>query len=209
MDMTFSPSPLPNHLSERALDDYRLVQTAITGCQNAYAILLKRYRQAVFNLMFQRTRNAHDAADLTMEAFGKAFRRLQAYSPTHAFSTWLFRIALNNCIDHARRKRVRIQPSGDTFQDTAASWAPLHLSEFATPEDRLIRLQQIGLLRELLPKLSPDHREMINMRYYEDLSYEEMAERLGLPLGTVKARLHRAKDALHKLLQTPGAQAHF
>lgn len=205
MDMTIAPA----HLSARACEDYRLVQTAIAGNQHAYAALLHRYRPAVFQLMFQRTRNAADAADLTIEAFGKAFRRLAAYSPTHAFSTWLFRIALNNCIDHVRRKRLRVQPVGDTFAE--ADCSPLHrlAADLLSPEDDMIRRQRIGLVRGLQTRLTDEHRDMIEMRFYEDLSYEEMAERLDLPLGTVKARLHRAKQALYKMLQAPGAKAYL
>ncbi len=210
MDMTLAPSA-PAHFSARALDDYRLVQTAMGGCQHAYAALLKRYRPAVYHLMFQRTRNGHDAADLTMEAFGKAFRRLNAYAPTHAFSTWLFRIALNNCIDHVRRKRLRIQPVGDTYAAANADFSLLDQArtDFLTPEDDIIRRQRIGLMQGLLTRLSAEHREMIEMRFYEDMSYDEMAARLCLPLGTVKARLHRAKETLHKMLQAPGAEAYL
>lgn len=195
----FSPS-LPAHFSERAREDYQLVQTAISGCQKAYATLLRRYRPVVFQLMLQRTRNAQDAADLTMEAFGKAFRRLAAYAPTHAFSTWLMRIALNNCIDHARRKRVRIKAAGDSGSENTAEGALLLQipAEAPGPEEQMIRLQRIGITQNLLRQLSADHQAMIDMRYYQDLSYEEMAERLDLPLGTVKARLHRAKEALYK-----------
>lgn len=210
MDLTLALAT-PQHLNARAREDYRLVQTAVGGCQHAYAALLRRYRPAVFHLMFQRTRNSDDAADLTMEAFGKAFRRLAAYAPTHAFSTWLFRIALNNCIDHARRKRLRIQPAGDTYATETGETLPHERrpDSALTPEEELIRSQKIGLMRALLTRLSPEHRAMIEMRFYEDLRYDEMAERLDLPVGTVKARLHRAKEALYKMLQAPGAEAYL
>lgn len=208
MDMITAPA----HFNARACEDYRLVQTAIAGSQDAYAALLRRYRPAVFHLMFQRTRCAADAADLTMEAFGKAFRRLAAYAPTHAFSTWLFRIALNNCIDHVRRKRLRVQPVGDAYAAASTDFSLLNRArtdDTPSPEDELIRRQRIGLLRGLQTRLTEQHRDMIEMRFYEDLSYEEMAERLKLPLGTVKARLHRAKEALYKMLQAPGAKAYL
>lgn len=200
MDVTLYSPSLPAHFSERAREDYQLVQTAISGCQKAYATLLRRYRPVVFQLMFQRTRNAQDAADLTMEAFGKAFRKLAAYAPTHAFSTWLMRIALNNCIDHARRKRVRIKAAGDSGGEHLPEGSLLHQipTEAPGPEEQLIRLQRIGVMQNLLRQLSPEHQAMIDMRYYQDLSYEEMAGQLQLPLGTVKARLHRAKEALYK-----------
>lgn len=204
--------PAPSaHLNSRAHDDYRLVQTAMTGNQNAYATLLQRYRPAVYRLMFQRTRNAADAADLTMEAFGKAFRRLASYAPTHAFSTWLFRIALNNCIDHVRRRRLPMLTIGDAYGAAESDAWPLQQArtDLPTPEDELIRRQRIGLLRELLTRLTAEHQAMIELRYYEELSYEEMAGQLDLPLGTVKARLHRAKEALYKMLQAPGAKAYF
>lgn len=197
-------------LSSRAQDDYALVLTAVAGNQRAYATLLERYRPAIFQLMLKRVNNKAEAVDLTMEAFGKAFNRLSSYSPSYAFSTWLYKIAMNNCIDYVRKKRITMVQVGDAY---AASDADVNLARYArsssnTPEDDLIRRQRIDLMQQLLVKLNPRYRRMIELRYYEDLSYEEISTKLNLPLGTVKAQLYRAKEALYKMLNTPGASAY-
>jgi RNA polymerase sigma-70 factor (ECF subfamily) len=145
-----------------------------------------------------------------MEAFGKAFNRLPSYSPSYAFSTWLFKIAMNNCIDYVRKKRMTLVQVGDAY---AASDADVNLARYArsasdTPEDDLIRRQRIDLMQQLLVKLNPRYRRMIELRYYDDLSYEEISKQLDLPLGTVKAQLFRAKEALYNMLQSPGASAY-
>ena len=95
-------------LSLRANEDFELVQSAIDGSQQAYAVLMNRYRHPVFHKMLKMVKNPNDADDLTLEAFGKAFNKLESYVPHYAFSTWLFRIAINNCIDHIRKKKVKV-----------------------------------------------------------------------------------------------------
>jgi RNA polymerase sigma-70 factor (ECF subfamily) len=198
--------------STRADEDHRLVATAISGCQHAYAQLLARYRPAIFQLMLQRVKNPEDAQDLTMEAFEKAFRRLHYFTPTHAFSTWLFRIALNNLIDFTRRKHpavVRFGDASDSGPGFSSDWLYNRRSDMPTPEEALMREQRIGLIQHLLDRLDERYRRMIELRYYEDMSYEEIAQRLDLPIGTVKAQLYRAKENLYTMLQTPQARAHI
>lgn len=192
-----------------AQDDYQLVQTAVAGNQDAYSALHRRYQKVVFQFMLQRVKNPVEAEDLTMEAFEKAFFNLSSYTPTHAFSTWLFKIALNNCIDHSRKKRVPVMWL-DGVANVAgfdSDWLKNNYTEGNTPEEALIRKQRMGLVRSLLGRLSDPHRRLIEMRYYEELSYDDIAQQLGVPLGTVKAQLFRAKGSLCKLLQTPYAQA--
>ncbi|HIH99008.1 MAG TPA: sigma-70 family RNA polymerase sigma factor, partial [Nitrosopumilus sp.] len=96
------------HLSDKAQQDYALVKLAIDGKQTAYAELMGRYRESIYFMMLKMVKNQDDADDLTIEAFGKAFNRLEQYSPNFAFSTWLFKIASNNCIDFIRKKRVSV-----------------------------------------------------------------------------------------------------
>src|SRR3989339_2161711 len=99
----------PNH-SENALHDFKLVEAAKTGDQKAYAELLGRYRDTIYFMLLKMVKNKADADDLTIEAFGKAFKNIQQYSPQFAFSTWLFKIATNNCIDYLRKeKNIAIQ----------------------------------------------------------------------------------------------------
>ncbi len=141
------------------------------------------------------TNNPVDAEDLTIEAFGKAFKHLQQYTLEYAFSTWLFRIAANNCIDYLR-KRNRIQYTseinpGEKNRKGFASNLP---SPNPGPEEIIIAKQKIKLMREVVEKLKPHYRMLVEMRYFRELSYEEIAVELDLPLGTVKAKLFRARD---------------
>ena len=194
-----------------AQDDYQLVQTAVAGNQDAYTALHRRYQKAVFQFMLQRVKNPVEAEDLTMEAFEKAFFNLSSYAPTHAFSTWLFRIALNNCIDHNRKKRLPVVWLDGSVQVAGFDSDLLKRSftEAATPEEILIREQRLRWVKSLLARLSDPYRRLIELRYYEEMSYEDIAQHLGVPLGTVKAQLFRAKESLYKLLRTPHAQAHL
>lgn len=198
-------APSPYYLTHRAYEDYELVQQAVRGNQKAYASLLDRYQQSVYHTMFRMVRNSEDATDLTMEAFGKAFCNLISYVPRHAFSTWLFKIAINNCIDHIRRKRLILMSLDDSIEADAENEFGDSLRDRArNPEEQFIRKQRLDSMRQALMQLDRKYRLMLEMRYFEELSYDEIAEEMKLPLGTVKAQLFRAKELLYELLQKPG-----
>lgn len=197
-----------NNLSERALEDYQLVCRAVEeNDQLAYADLMERYRDSIFHTMLKMVHNRDDADDLTIEAFGKAFRKLNSYTPTYAFSTWLFKIATNNCIDFIRKKRMKTlsidEPMGD---DDSKDYSNNLKAKSLDPEERFIRQQRSKILRELLERLSEKYRRMIELRYFEELSYQEIADKLDLPIGTVKAQLFRAKELLLDVLKTSKAK---
>ncbi len=189
------------HLSDKAQQDLVLVKAAIEGKQSAYAELMDRYRESIYYMMLKMVKNQDDADDLTIEAFGKAFSRLEQYSPSFAFSTWLFKIASNNCIDFIRKKRISVT-SMDTGRTTDDGEVIFFDAKSATldPEETIIQNQKIKLMRNLVSKLKPRYRELIEKRYFEELSYEEIAEELNLPLGTVKAQLFRAREFLANLI---------
>lgn len=189
------------HLSDKAQHDLALVKAAIEGKQNAYAELMDRYRESIYFMMLKMVKNQDDADDLTIEAFGKAFSRLEQYSPSFAFSTWLFKIASNNCIDFIRKKRISVT-SMDTGRTTDDGEVIFFDAKATTldPEETIIQNQKIKLMRNLVSKLKPRYRELIEKRYFEELSYEEIAEELNLPLGTVKAQLFRAREFLANLI---------
>ncbi|MEN0006026.1 MAG: sigma-70 family RNA polymerase sigma factor [Bacteroidota bacterium] len=199
-----------NLTSAKAQEDYLLVQKATQGDQKAYALLMNKYRQSIYHTMYKMVSNREDADDLTLEAFGKAFVKLPSYTPRYAFSTWLFKIAINNAIDYIRKKRLITlsidEPiEHDSDQDYAGC---LHCNDL-NPEEVVIRNQRQHLLRRLLTHLSDKYRHMIELRYFEELSYEEISVELNIPLGTVKAQLYRAKEMLYVLLQKPGASAYL
>ncbi|MFN7115837.1 MAG: RNA polymerase sigma factor [Saprospiraceae bacterium] len=203
-------TPSPFCLTHRAYEDYELVQQAVRGNQQAYASLLNRYQQSVYHTMFRMVRNDEDATDLTMEAFGKAFCNLISYVPRHAFSTWLFKIAINNCIDHIRRKRLMLTSLDESMESEIDNEFGDKLRDWArNPEEQFIRKQRLDLMRRALMQLDRKYRLMIEMRYFEELSYDEIAEEMDLPLGTVKAQLFRAKELLYELLQKPGYSNYF
>jgi RNA polymerase sigma-70 factor (ECF subfamily) len=191
------------HLTEKAKRDYVLVQQAIhQGDQRAYAELLKNYRDSLYFMLLKMTNNPVDAEDLTIEAFGKAFKNLHQYTLEYAFSTWLFRIAANNCIDYLR-KRNRIQyTSGINPDGEETEGDPSNLpSPNPGPDEMVIAKQKIQLMREVVEKLKPHYRNLVEMRYFRELSYEEIAAELDLPLGTVKAQLFRAREFLYEILK--------
>jgi RNA polymerase sigma-70 factor (ECF subfamily) len=191
------------HLTEKAKRDYSLVQQAINhGDQKAYAELLNNYRDSLYFMLLKMTNNPADAEDLTIEAFGKAFKNLNQYTAEFAFSTWLFRIAANNCIDYLR-KRNRIQfTSGINNSGEETNGDPANIpSPNPGPEEMIIAKQKIKMMHEVVEKLKPHYRMLIEMRYFKELSYEEIASELDLPLGTVKAKLFRARDFLYDILK--------
>jgi RNA polymerase sigma-70 factor (ECF subfamily) len=192
-----------SHLTEKALRDYKLVQRAIDdGDQQAYADLMKNYRDSLYFMLLKMTNNPHDAEDLTIEAFGKAFKKLHQYTPDYAFSTWLFKIASNNCIDFIRKKKkytFSIDQNIDDEQGTElANKIP---AQTLDPEEELVKKQKIKLMREVVEKLKPHYRTLIELRYFKEFSYDEIAEELNLPLGTVKAQLFRAREFLYQILK--------
>jgi RNA polymerase sigma factor (sigma-70 family) len=190
------------HLSDKAKQDLTLVEDALNGNQLAYATLMERYRDSIYFMMVKMVKNPDDADDLTIEAFGKAFSRLDQYSPSFAFSTWLFKIASNNCIDFIRKKRIQLtsMDAGITMNDgekmriDARSVSP-------NPEETIIQGQRVVHMRLLVSKLKPKYRELVEKRYFEELSYEEISDQMNLPLGTVKAQLFRARDFLATMME--------
>ena len=192
----------PN-LSDKARYDYNLVQRAVNGDQKAYAELMGRYRDAIYFMLLKMVNNKSDAEDLTIEAFGKAFKNLSQYSPNYAFSTWLFKIASNNCIDFLRKKRTNMISIDGTNNEDKENETPIHLKdEMPDPEEGLIKQQKALLMRTVVKKLKPRYRTLIELRYFKEFSYEEIAVELDLPLGTVKAQLFRARELLFNTLKS-------
>lgn len=191
------------------MDDFKLVQSAINGDERAYSLLMNRYRNSVYHAMFKMVNNRDDADDLTIEAFGKAFRKLPTYAPNYAFSTWLFKIAINNCIDYIRKKRLVTYSMDDTLPDSDREFSHNIRDYEPDPEQAMIHDQKLAHVRNLVKNMNTKYRTMIELRYYEELSYEEIAHELSLPLGTVKAQLFRAKELLHQQLQTSNSLSYI
>ncbi len=193
-----------NNLTTKAVYDYKLIQRALQlGDQKAYAELLQRYRESVYFMMLKMVNNKDDADDLTIEAFGRAFKRLTQYTPTYAFSTWLFKIASNNAIDFLRNKKKNQAFSIDSTFDNEEGQALSQNIKSSTldPEEHIIKKEKLKLLGEVVEKLKPRYKDLVKLRYYEELSVEEISVKLNLPIGTVKAQLFRARDLLFQVLK--------
>ena len=163
---------------------------------------MDRYRDSIYFMLLKMVNNRDDAEDLTIEAFGKAFKKLHQYTPDYAFSTWLFKIASNNCIDFIRKKRIKVT-SMDTGIKTDDGETIFIDTKSGTrdPEETLEHKQKVLHMRELVSKLKPRYRILVEKRYFEELTYEEISEELDLPLGTVKAQLFRARDFLANMME--------
>tara|TARA_B100000809_G_scaffold265225_1_gene323382 strand:- start:1642 stop:2250 length:609 start_codon:yes stop_codon:yes gene_type:complete len=191
------------NLSEKARIDYAIVCRARDEKdEKAYAELMGKYKDSIYFMMLKMVKNRDDADDLTIEAFGKAFNRIDQYVPKYAFSTWLFRIATNNCIDFIRKKKMVTLSIDKTMDDGEGGSIGYQIkSESLNPEERFVRKQKIRIMREIVDQLKPRYRELVVLRYFRELSYDEIATETDLPLGTVKAQLFRAREQLYKLMQ--------
>jgi len=193
---------LNSSLSAKGVYDWKLVQRALKkGDQKAYAELMGRYKDTIFFMLLNMVRDKDDADDLTIEAFGKAFRSLHQYTPDFAFSTWLFKIATNNCIDFIRKKKeaVSLDRTYETAEGDEISFDPK--SEFLNPEEKAIKKQKIQLMQAVVEKLQPRYRILVELRYFQEKGYGEIAQELDLPIGTVKAQLFRARELLYHTLK--------
>ena len=194
----------PTQFNDKAQRDYQLVIAARDkGDQRAYADLMRYYREPIYLMLLRMTHSPVDADDLTIEAFGKAFRQLSSYTPQNTFATWLFSIASNHGIDFIRRQHMRLVPLNSmsvTDEDDAYEYP--FPSDDPTPEEELITRQRDKIVRDLVDRLAPRYRRIVNMRYFDELSYEEIAKQLNIPLGTVKIQLRRARLLLAEIIKS-------
>lgn len=194
-------SPLQD-LSEKAKRDYELVNQALNGDQRAYTKLLELYRDPLYFMIKRMVNNNDDAEDLTIETFGKAFKMLINYLPKYAFSTWLFKIGSNHCIDFMRKQnKIKTLSIDNAFEDKDVSSVENLKTEMDDPEEKMIEQQNEILIQDFINKLHPDYQEIIKLKYFSGLSYIEIAEELSIPLGTVKARLFRSKELLQSTMK--------
>ena len=189
-----------SNFTENAKNDFHLVVKARGGDQKAYADLMQRYKDSIYFMVLKMVNNREDAMDLTVETFAKAFEKLDKYQPDFAFSTWLFRVATNNCIDFIRKKKLNtISIHGMTNDEGEEKQLEIK-SDVLNPEESSIKKQQTKELRQLIDSLPSRYRNLITLRYFDELSYEEIAMQLDLPLGTVKAQLFRARFLLGNII---------
>ncbi|MDB5226877.1 MAG: sigma-70 family polymerase sigma factor [Bacteroidota bacterium] len=173
--------------------DIALLDGARKGDQKAYTALLEKYRKSVYYLILKIVRSPEDAEDLMIESFSKAFDHLDQYSPEYAFSTWLYKITSNTCIDFLRKKKidkVSLENNDGTVLDN------LDFITGTNPELDLIKSQRIDKMQHAVSTMDEIFSRVIALRYFKEYSYEEISEELGIPIGTIKVQLHRAKKLL-------------
>jgi RNA polymerase sigma-70 factor (ECF subfamily) len=182
-------------------EDSRLIQKAIRGDDLAYKRLMQKYHDAIFNFIFRMVHDREQVEDLTQEAFIKAFSSLKSFNEEYAFSTWLYKIATNNCIDYIRKRKLQMYSINKPIESRDSDFT-FELPDESYEADReLIDDQRARMLKEAIEQLPEKYRRVIHLRHVDEKSYEEIAAMLKLPIGTVKAHIFRAREMLYKQLK--------
>lgn len=193
----FSPAASPPSLA--LSDDQALLQAAKGGDTAAFGQLIRRYQRAVFNVAYRLVGNRPDAEDLAQESFLRAFRAIDRFDLSRPVGPWLKRITTNVCLNWLEMKRVRPESQeADLGEGGLEQWD----SHLPGPEQQLLHNEQAGLIRLAILQLPPSYRAVIELRHFQELSYEEMAETLQRPLSSVKSDLFRARKLLAEKLQS-------
>lgn len=176
----------------------KIIEKATNGDQVAFTSLLDMFWNEVYGFMLKRTENETDAEDITIETFSKAFDKIANYNPEFQFNTWLIAIAKNVHIDMLRKKKISLFVDITDEEDHQA----YNVAD-TTPsaEDKLITEQNLSRLLEYIKELKPHYQEVIQLRYFQEMSYQEIAEQLNEPLSNVKVKLLRAKKLLAEIIQ--------
>ena len=191
-----------SNLSDKGKRDLKLVKMALeSGDPTAYNELLKLYRDPIYFMLYEKVSDQEVAKDLTIEALGKAFKKLHLYTPDYTFSTWLFTVARNHCIDYLRKHKLPTTSIEKMMIDEEGKRSNFDIvSRDLDPEQRMEKTQRIAILRHIVDMLKPKYRDLVKLRYFKEFSYDEIAETLNLPIGTVKAQLHRSREQLFKIM---------
>ncbi|RDK84676.1 RNA polymerase sigma factor [Marinirhabdus gelatinilytica] len=175
------------------------IKSAIEGKQGSFSFLLDHYWNQVYGFQLKRVNNEHEAEDITIETFSKAFDKLDTFDPEYTFGTWLLTISKNIQIDkYRKRKKSIINQTADTSEE--------HINKIPdqspTAEDRLIREQNLAQLLRFIKQLKPHYQDVINLRYFQEMSYNEISDTLKEPLSNVKVRLLRARKLLAEIIKS-------
>ncbi len=196
--LIMDPNPT---LSNKAKEDVELIHLAMNGESKAYDKLMKKYRKSVYYLILKMIRYTNDAEDITQETFTKAFSSLDKYDSKFAFSTWLYKIASNACIDFIRKKKLdTMSISVGVLMDDESTMEIQIKDSNLIPDAEMFKTERNEYLNKAIEQLPEKYKILIDLRYFKELSYDELAEKMDLPLGTVKAQLHRAKELLNEAL---------
>ena len=200
---------MKNKLTKKGQRDLELINKALkNGDPLAYRELMKLYRDPLYFMLYEKVNDKEIAKDLTIESIGKAFKKLHLYTPKYTFSTWLFTVAKNHCIDYLRKNKIQTTYIDRIMIDKDGRRTNFDLiSNELNPEQKMEKTQRIAILRQIVDQLNPKYRDLVKLRYFKELSYDEISNTLNLPIGTVKAQLHRSRERLFKILS--GSRENF
>jgi RNA polymerase sigma factor (sigma-70 family) len=194
-------SSVRENASASSLEDDRLVAAAAKGDQDAYRALLEKYQKPLYYHIVKMVKDHEQVEDLIQEAFVKAFDNLKSYNTNYAFSTWLYRITTNHTIDYLRKKKLKTMSIHEPVKTKDGDLSIQLEDEGAETDRKIIRQQRQSIIHKAIEELPEKYRQVIEMRHLEELSYDEIATELDLPLGTVKAHIFRAREMLYKALK--------
>ena len=193
---------MTSSLSEKGKRDLKLIKRALkTGDPNAYSELMSLYRDPLYFMLYEKVNDQELAKDLTIESLGKAFNKLHLYTPEYVFSTWLFTVARNHCIDYLRKQKLPTTSIDKMMLDKDGKRTNFDItSNTLNPDQQLEKKQRIAILRQIVDQLKPKYRHLVKLRYFKEMTYEEVSVKLRIPIGTVKAQLHRSREQLFKIM---------
>ena len=180
-------------------DDRRLIAESLKGRSTAFGELMRRYQDRLYNSIFRIVENVEDAYDVVQDTFLNAYQSLNSFKGDAEFFTWLYRIAFNNAISLKRKQKAALRLE---WNDDKAGLEPTDESAFNDPSASMQRSEEEAILQAALKRLSPEHRSVLVLKDIEGQRYEDIAEILDVPIGTVRSRLHRARVELRQLLET-------
>lgn len=187
--------------------DQVVVERVIKGDVDAFSILVDRYQDRIYSAVLNYVSNPEDAVDVVQDTFVKAYSKLRTFDSASAFYTWLYRIAVNSSIDFLRKRKSRPADSLDDEKYSESGFEPVSKDPSTDPERVAVRAEQAGALRKAIASLSDKLRSVVVLHDVEGLSQEEVAEILGVPVGTVKSRVSRARAELRSILQKQMGEA--
>ncbi len=193
-------SPTKQQLESRA-EDGVLIRGALAGSQDAFRGIMDKYHDNIAALLHRMIRNNDEVEDLTQEAFIKAFASLANYSNEFAFSTWLYKIATNNCIDHIRKRKLPTFSIDKPIESKDGDYGYEIPDSSYEPDRSLINRQRTLMLEEAIASLPLKYKTVIMMRHSDEMDYQDIANELNVPIGTVKAHIFRAREMLNKALR--------
>lgn len=186
--------------NETIITDQDLIKQVLEGDNNSFNILVNRYYASLYWVIYRIVGNSTDADDLTSESLVKAYEKLSSYSNKYAFSTWLHTIGSNSAIDFVRNRNKQPSPINNPTSTEEDIMTPSIESDLSA-EDNMIRLETNDIIANVISELKPFHRSLIDMRYFKNMSYEEISKKMNKPIGTIKTGLFRARKILYNLIK--------